>query len=748
MNNRTSQDATLVAHHGRTVPKKFSRTLGCLAGLGLCIVLVTAVTGGYYYVSSSGDVGPLVLIREPQNGSQITVGETVTVQAVASDPNKVTRVELWVDGVLIDSETSNVPGGISSFPLLTDWHPTTNGMHTIMVRAFNAHGTRAHSTVNIEATAFTDGDTDGVNDNIDLCPDVAGLDTSNGCPDRDNDGIADGNDSCPDTAGLPGSSGCPAVAEGDRDGDGTPDSSDACPDASGSALVEGCPDSDGDLVADGTDLCPTEPGSDESGGCADTAIGDDLPPTGEDEIPTGVGTSDSDGDGAADDIDPCPDEAGTLETGFCPSPTEDPPPADAGPMLEIPFLFFEAVAMPDLVEFEALHFEVTSEYRRIWCYAQLAGGDMERYEFEPGEGLAWDIKAVLGGANSAHLTVPHGERLPVFAECYGLTSLFGPRVLYLGSISREHDPEEWDGHVIQRESTGEEIEGHGFTVRYRICSPNCEADEFQPPIIMRYTTDGRRIHLYWDWEGELRSIQGFKMYLNGSAVQWFPPEERDWTWEQSGTYCVDDWEFQMTSFGGPDPHTPDIESAPGNSIVWDSVPCQKQVRVTFETIDLHDPPADEGGEHNPGPLSGSFVAAAGANMVTLGFDATHCPRFPFPPFEECFGFKLPAGEYPIQHIFDRIHEVHDACTPGLPCHGWYFHAPNTDTVTIGIDPGDDLTLRSRIVDADERDEDDVLFEEQITVDSGDLVPEENLTVTIPGSHLDVIVKLDLFPFEP
>ena len=52
------------------------------------------------------------------------------------------------------------------------------------------------------------------------------------------------------------------------------------------------------------------------------------------------------------------------------------------------------------------------------------------------------------------------------------------------------------------------------------------------------------------------------------------------------------------------------------------------------------------------------------------------------------------------------------------------------------------------MDADERDEDDVLFEEQITVNSGDLVPEENLTVTIPGSHLDVIVKLDLFPFEP
>lgn len=292
------------------------------------------------------------------------------------------------------------------------------------------------------------------------------------------------------------------------------------------------------------------------------------------------------------------------------------------------------------------------------------------------------------------------------------------------------------------------MEGHGFSVRYHLCSPSCEATELAPPIIIRHTIDGDRIHLYWNWEGDIRSIQGFKLYLNGNFIEYFPPEVRDTTWRQRGSYCVDEWEFSMTAFGGPNPFAPDIESPQGNSLVWDSVPCQKQIRVTFETINLHDPPADEGGEHNPGPLSGSFVAAAGANMEVVSFDAIHCPRFPLPPFEDCFGFKLPAGEYSIQHIFDRVHETQDACRTGLPCHARYFHASASDTVTIFVAPDDDLTLRARIVDADPRDEDDILFQEQLPVDTTLLSPEETLTVTIPGTHLDVIVKLDLFPFEP
>ncbi|MCK6583199.1 MAG: Ig-like domain-containing protein [Anaerolineales bacterium] len=748
MNNRSSQDATVVSHHGHG-RKKFPSLLGCLASLGLCVVLVVASLGGYYVVTSTGEAGILVLIHEPQNGETIEMSQPVTVQAVASDSHNITRIEFWVDGVLLESETSSVPDGISSFPLLTEWQVESPGAHTITVRAFNSLGFRAHASVYVKANEFTDSDNDGVANENDACPAEFGMDHSSGCPDRDFDGVPDSTDACPETAGLPDASGCPTVTDTDLDGDDTSDTDDLCPAEPGSSLTDGCPDSDGDLVADDDDLCPLEPGLDESG-CPvpEVAASDDLPPVEESGVAPGGGANDRDGDGASDDVDPCPDEAGTFENDFCPPPADDPAPADAGPMLEIPdFLFGEAI-IPAFVEFEALHFEVTSDFRRIWCYAQLAGGDVERYEFDPGEEYAWDIEAVLGGGNSIHLLVPHAEPLAVFVECYGLTSLFGPRVFYLGSVTRGHMPEEWDGHVIQAESTGEEIEGHNFNVRYHLCSPTCEATEFAPPVITRHTIDRDRIHLYWDWEGEIRSIQGFKLYLNGNFIGYYPPEVRDTTWRHSGGYCVHEWEFSLTAFGGPDPSPPDVESPRSNSVIWDSVPCQMQIRVQFETINLHSPPADEGGERKPGPLSGSFLAASGANLEAVNFDAIHCPRFPFPPFEDCFGFKLSAGEYPIQRILERVHEVQDDCRTGLPCHGHYFHASSSDTVTIFVNPGDDLTLRARIVDADPRDEDDILFQEIYPVDTTLLSPDEILTITIPGTYLDVIVNLDLFPFAP
>ena len=57
----------------------------------------------------------------------------------------------------------------------------------------------------------SDRDNDGVYDNQDECPDVAGLAQFNGCPDSDGDGIIDSKDQCPEVAGVLENNGCPAV---------------------------------------------------------------------------------------------------------------------------------------------------------------------------------------------------------------------------------------------------------------------------------------------------------------------------------------------------------------------------------------------------------------------------------------------------------------------------------------------------------------------------------------------------------
>ena len=109
-----------------------------------------------------------------------------------------------------------------------------------------------------------DTDKDGIPDNKDACPEVAGLKEFNGCPDTDGDGIADKDDACPEVAGPKQFNGCP-----DTDGDGIPDKDDKCPDVAGPAENGGCPwpDTDGDGVLDKDDLCPEVAGPASNKGC-------------------------------------------------------------------------------------------------------------------------------------------------------------------------------------------------------------------------------------------------------------------------------------------------------------------------------------------------------------------------------------------------------------------------------------------------------------------------------------------------
>lgn len=169
-----------------------------------------------------------------------------------------------------------------------------------------------------------DRDGDGVPNDQDLCPDVAGVLGLNGCPDRDGDGITDGDDACPDQAGTRELNGCP-----DTDGDGVPDSQDQCPTEFGSASNNGCPliDSDNDGVTDDQDQCPNIPGLVSLGGCPDTDSdgiidSQDLCP----RVPGTVATRgcpDTDGDTVIDSDDDCPNTPGSVTNNGCPELSEE-----------------------------------------------------------------------------------------------------------------------------------------------------------------------------------------------------------------------------------------------------------------------------------------------------------------------------------------------------------------------------------------------------------------------------------------
>jgi OOP family OmpA-OmpF porin len=113
-----------------------------------------------------------------------------------------------------------------------------------------------------------DTDGDGITDDNDKCPTVAGVAKYDGCPvpDTDKDGINDDNDKCPTVAGLARYQGCPVP---DTDKDGINDEEDKCPSVAGVARYQGCPvpDTDADGINDEEDKCPTVPGVAENQGC-------------------------------------------------------------------------------------------------------------------------------------------------------------------------------------------------------------------------------------------------------------------------------------------------------------------------------------------------------------------------------------------------------------------------------------------------------------------------------------------------
>ena len=188
---------------------------------------------------------------------------------------------------------------------------------------YGAKNMHVRTGINLTFGRFDhDIDGDGIKDKHDECPEVAGLELYNGCPDSDGDGIPDHRDLCPTQPGVAQFKGCP-----DTDGDGVKDSEDQCPNEPGTPENRGCPDTDGDGIIDLEDACPTVAGIKAFNGCPDTD-GDGIQDS-EDECPNEVGSKemngcpDSDADGIPDHKDDCPNEAGEIENNGCPWGDQD-----------------------------------------------------------------------------------------------------------------------------------------------------------------------------------------------------------------------------------------------------------------------------------------------------------------------------------------------------------------------------------------------------------------------------------------
>jgi len=117
------------------------------------IILMGLFLGGWFItnrdstvVETSGqetatpNVPTIVINQAPADNSQIKVNQSVTIQAIASDPSGVRRMELWVNGRKVDeiatSLTQNAPSMAGAF----QWTPETPGTYALEIRTYNQQG--------------------------------------------------------------------------------------------------------------------------------------------------------------------------------------------------------------------------------------------------------------------------------------------------------------------------------------------------------------------------------------------------------------------------------------------------------------------------------------------------------------------------------------------------------------------------------------------------------------------------------
>jgi hypothetical protein len=128
--------------------------VGGLIALILVVVIIAAVTA--YFLTQergSGVAGiPTVVITAPTTNSQVPINVPVTVQATASDPAGVKRMELWVSNIKTADAVSPVEQGQPTLTASFQWTPPAPGTYTLEVKAFNSEGrVSAPTTVTVNA---------------------------------------------------------------------------------------------------------------------------------------------------------------------------------------------------------------------------------------------------------------------------------------------------------------------------------------------------------------------------------------------------------------------------------------------------------------------------------------------------------------------------------------------------------------------------------------------------------------------
>ncbi|MBN1963777.1 MAG: SH3 domain-containing protein [Anaerolineae bacterium] len=106
-------------------------------------------------IATSPAGAPTVVINSPANGSEAVVGQEVLVQSTAQDAVGVTRIELRVNGFIVNTVPSESPLGDTQFSVIQTWTPAQTGTATLEVIAYRGSvaSAPAQLTLTVRQTA-------------------------------------------------------------------------------------------------------------------------------------------------------------------------------------------------------------------------------------------------------------------------------------------------------------------------------------------------------------------------------------------------------------------------------------------------------------------------------------------------------------------------------------------------------------------------------------------------------------------
>jgi len=596
----------------------------------ICAIAAFLVLGRQKFYSL-----PLVTILQPVEGAQLSTGQHVSILARATSGNKITKLELWVDGVIVYVTTPRQPGGQAEFIGTLIWMPETGG-HKLVSRATDGRGNVGTSQavwVNI-----TEASVQGAPAVIHITQagdTVASIAQENGItPEQVQQANPDLQEPLPEGEWVnipteeivpPTSDDHPSDVDNDQEyGQEAPNIPEA---PANPPLIPSPfwdeflipPDEPTDLQAlpgncsvnltwsdhsnheSGFYVYRLNPGARDWSRIAELAVNSvqytDLSLGGEYQYQV-----------AAYNL------FGEALSGIV--------------RVELPSqnCMQDVIGQPLQVEAESLNVDVPVE--EVYCYASLKGHrPFERIPADQWSFLRrmgprvpqadflignWNIAEYYAGPNKRIVPAPEGgASFQVEVECWGAQMTDeGGWAFTLGSFDQSHPPDEWDGRAL----TGR---GDQFTLVYHIqpwTGPGGEPNALQDPDIpapfnlhrardindcIAHST-GSPLSLarcaladypdsapvVWDWTGLPEQIDGFRIYLNRTPVggTWIPIEDVDKDsrlWDgPSEIPCNETWRYAVSAFDM------NVESPRSEFLPLSDEECQDLALVEVELLTI------------------------------------------------------------------------------------------------------------------------------------------------------------------